>query len=47
MLLFALIGCAIGMVLAIPYIIGYTIGRGVAEVLRAADNLCVYYFEEW
>ena len=47
MMCFALIGIAIGTVLAIPYMIGYAIGRGVVEVLRAANDLCIYFYEEW
>ena len=47
MMCFALIGIAIGTVLAIPYIIGYAISRGVVEVLRAANDHCIYFYEEW
>lgn len=43
----ALIGIAIGTVLAIPYMIGYAICCGVVEVLRAANDRCIYFYEEW
>ena len=47
MMVCALIGIAFGTLLAIPYMIGYAIGRGVAEVLLTAHDRCTDFYEEW
>lgn len=41
------IGTAIGLAFAIPFVAGWFIGRGVAEVLWTAHKVCNFYYEEW